>query len=156
MSWVTSLALRAASTSIINPWVVLGALVVLLVMTGSAAYLGYDYAQAKCAAEDKERLLLLEQIRSANREFAESVATRTETAIGKIRQVHRTVIQPEIRHEREIHRVLTDPSCSVPESTVRVLNRARGHIDGRAGADQPAPAVPAPRAPADQPRAAPR
>ena len=87
---------------------------------------------------------MLEDIRAANRELADEIASRTETAIGDIRQQHTTIIRPEVRHEREIHKVLQDPACALPESTVGVLNRARGYIERGAPPSQPAPALPNP------------
>src|SRR3990172_6740410 len=126
---LVGLGARVAGLSILNPWVLLGAGIALALAGAGGLKLGYQFSQALCKSAEADRRALADEIRSANIDLANNIATRTENAIGKIRITNRTVIQPEIRHEREIHKVLQDPACTTPLSTVVLLNRARGHID---------------------------
>lgn len=148
MSWLSilgwgakaaGLGARVAGLSIVNPWVILIAVGVLATASVTSGRLGYNYATAQCKSAEADRRALADEIRTANLEIGRDIATRTEAAIGKIRIVHETVIQPEIRHEREIHKVLQDPTCALPDSTRILLNRARGHIErsGPAGGEPP-------------------
>ncbi len=135
-----------------NPYLIIGAIVALAVSAGGGAWLGYDYRDGKCDAAELARVNLVTEIRSANLQLADGIATRTENAIAGIRVVNKT-INNEVRHEREIYsRVLENPDCAIPMSTVGVLNRARGY-DGP-GAGEPARDVPA-AAPAAKPAAPP-
>jgi hypothetical protein len=128
----------------VNPYIIVGALVALILSAGGGAWLGYDYRDGKCKAAELERVKLVEEIRTANLQLADGIATRTETAIGKIRIQNKTITN-EVRHEREIFtKVLDNPDCALPLSTVGVLNRARGY--GRPGAGEPAGKLPAPDA----------
>lgn len=132
-----------------NPYVLIGALVALVLAAGGGAWLGYDYRDGKCKAAELERKTMTEEIRTANLALADGVATRTEAAIAGIRIENRT-INNEVRHEREIHtRVLENPDCAVPLSTVGVLNRAR--VDGGPAAGQPGGEVPGAAPPAEPP-----
>ena len=135
-----------------NPYVIMGAGAALLIAFAGGAWLGYDYADSRCKAAEADRRALVAELRSANLALADGIARRTETAIGKIRVVNRT-INNEVRHEREIHtQVLENPDCAVPASTVGVLNRARGYPDGGSGPGEPDRRVP-PAAPAPEPAA---
>lgn len=117
---------------------------VAVVSVASAGYLGYQYASGQCAKDEVRRLEILEEIRALNRELADDVANRTEASISNIRSQHTTIIRPEVRREIEIHKVLRDPDCAIPLTTVRgVLNPARGYIERGAPAGEPAPTVPA-------------
>lgn len=153
---LAGLGARFAGISILNPWVLLGAALAAGAIAAGSGKLAYHYATAQCKSAEADRRALADEIRSDNLDFANLVASRTEAAIGKIRVNHRTVIQPEIRHEREIHKVLQDPNCAVPPSTIRLLNTARGHIDRGPPAGEPDRPVRAPDAPGDQPPAPPR
>ena len=134
-------------TPFLNPWFLLGLGVVLAGVSFTAGKVGYSYAEARCRSAEADRRELADEIRTTNLDFANQVAGRVEKAIGKIRINHTTVVQPEIRHEREIHKVLQDPNCAVPVSTVRVLNHARGFItDSRSSTPEPDNSV----QPADQ------
>src|SRR5690606_36011667 len=120
-----------------------GAGIALVAAFGAGGWLGYDYAASQCKAAEADRRALVEEIRTANLQLADGIARRTEGAIGKIRIVNRT-INNEVRHEREIHtKVLDNPDCAVPASTVRVLNRGRGYDGGGPGAGEPHRPVPA-------------
>lgn len=131
-----------------NPWLIVGALVALAAASAGGAYMGYDYRDAQAKAAEGERQLVIAQVRDANLDFALDVATATELAISKIRVTNKT-INNEVRHEREIHtKVLDNPDCAVPPSTVRVLNRARA---GERPDDRPAPGEPGLRLPATAP-----
>lgn len=134
-----------------NPYVLLGAGVALVAAFAGGAWTGYDYASSQCKAAEADRRALVDEIRTANLQLSDAIASRTEGAIGKIRVVNKT-INNEVRHEREIHtRVLDNPDCAVPASTVRVLNRGRGYDGGGSGAGEPASPLPAP---AEAPRPA--
>jgi hypothetical protein len=131
-----------------NPYVLLGAGVALVAAFAGGAWTGYDYASSQCKAAEADRRALVDEIRTANLQLSDAIAARTETAIGQIRVVNK-IINNEVRHEREIHtKVLENPDCAVPASTVGVLNRARGHPDGGSDAGEPARALPAAPAPA--------
>ncbi len=126
----------------LNPWLIVGALVALAASFCAGGYLGYDYAGARCKAAEADRRELVAEIRTANLHLADGIASRTETALGSIR-IENTTINREVRHEREIYtRVLDNPDCAIPPSTVGVLNRARGY-GGGSGAGEPAREVPA-------------
>lgn len=126
----------------LNPYLIIGALVALLVAAGGGAYLGYEYRAGKCEEAELKRVKIVEEIRTANLQMADGIATRTENAIGAIRIENKTITN-EVRHEREIFtKVLDNPDCALPLSTVGVLNRARGY--GGSGAGEPARGVPAP------------
>ena len=132
-----------------NPYVLLGAGVALAAAFAGGGWLGYDYAASRCKAAEADRRALVAEIRTANLQASDAIATRTEAAIGAIRIVNKT-INNEVRHEREVHtKVLENPDCAVPASTVGVLNRARGHPDGGPGAGEPARALPGATAPAE-------
>lgn len=137
--------------ALINPWMIIGALVAAALIAAGAGKLGYDYRDGKCKAAQLERAELVAEIRTANLALADGIATRTETAIGQIR-VQNTTINREVRHEREIHtKVLENPDCAIPPSTVRVLRRARGlGGDDQPAAGEPGGAVPAPSGPAGE------
>lgn len=133
-----------------NPWLIVAALVALAASGASGAWFGYDFAAARCKAAEADRRELADVFRTANRQLADGIATRTEGALGKIRIENKT-INNEVRHEREIHeRVLENPDCAIPLSTVGVLNRARGYPGPSAG--EPSLRLPA-SAPAPQPAA---
>ena len=131
--------------TMLNPWLIVCALVAAAVIAAGAGKLGYDFAEGKCKAAQLERAELVAELRSANLALADGIAARTETAIGQIR-VENTTINREVRHERTVHtKVLENPDCAVPASTVGVLNRARGIERGhdRPAAGEPGGAVPA-------------
>jgi len=137
MSWLSVFSIGArvagfgsklAGLSIVNPWVIIAAGIALASAGAGGIKLGHSFANAQCKSAEADRRALADEMRSANIDLANNISERTEKAIGKIRINHRTVIQPEIRHEREIHKVLQDPACSVPRSTVELLNRARGYL----------------------------
>ena len=113
----------------LNPYVLLGIAVAWIVSMGVAAYTGKEYADGQHAKEEVKRAALLEEVRKANAEFADKVAIDVGAAILNIR-VQNTTINREIRHEREIHRVLDNPDCALPATTLGVLNRARRGEDG--------------------------
>lgn len=140
-----------------NPWTVVAIAVFYLASMATAAWTGKEWAEGRHAQEEVARAKLLEEVRAANAVFADGVALQTVEAIAKIRITNRTITN-EVRHEREIHRVLDNPDCRLPPSTAGVLNRARaaGGDGGGARAGQPAPAVPAAPAAAGKPAAAPR
>ena len=126
----------------INPYVILGLVIFWIVSVGAASTAGYRYSDGQHAKEEVKRQELLNEVRAANAQFADGVAMATEEAIRKIR-ITNTTINREIRNEREIHRVLENPDCALPPSTVGVLNRARaGGLDDGKGSGKPAPAVP--------------
>lgn len=136
-----------------NPWLIVGALIAMAAAGGGGAWLGYDYAAANCKAAEADRRELAAEIRTANLQLADGIASRTEAAIGGIRIENKT-FNNEVRHEREIHtKVLENPDCAVPLSTVGVLNRARGAPAGGSGAGEPARDVPAGGAAAQPPPA---
>lgn len=58
------------------------ALVAIAAAGVGGAWLGYDYAQAQCKAAEADRRALADEIRTANLQLADGIATRTETAIG--------------------------------------------------------------------------
>lgn len=129
-----------------NPYLLLSIGIAWAVSLGGAAWLGKDYADGQCAQKELQRKKIIDEVRVANLEFADGVATQTRNAIAGIRVQH-TTVNKEVRHEREIHtKVLENPDCAIPPSTVRVLNAARGYrSDGSGeGAEQPSRAVPAP------------
>lgn len=134
-----------------NPYLIAAAGAALVAAFAGGGWLGYDYAASRCKAAEADRRALVAEIRTANLQLADGIASRTETALGNIRVEH-TTINKEVRHEREIHtRVLENPDCAVPASTVGVLNRARGHTDPGSSTGEPARAMPAPAAPAKPP-----
>lgn len=122
------------------PWMLL-AFVVCLAVGGIG---GHRYAEGRHASEELKRKAMLDEIREANATFADGIATQTAEAISGIRIENKT-INNEVRHEREIHQVLTSADCVLPASTVGVLNRARNvqRDDDRPSPGKPAPAVPA-------------
>lgn len=126
-----------------NPWVLLAVAVAWVASMAGAAYTGKQYADGQHASAELARQQVLEATRQANREFADQVAIDVGAAILNIRVNNRTIVN-EVRHEREIHRVLDNPDCRLPGSTAGVLNRARGAQDG-SGAGKPAAALPAAR-----------
>jgi len=126
-----------------NPYLLLGIGLVWLASLGTAGYLGNEYAEGQYAKEKAKEKAMIDQVREANREFADTVALETAEAIKKIRVQNRT-INNEVRHEREIHHVLNDAACAVPVTTVRVLNRARMDSQGQSPSG-PTSTVPAAR-----------
>lgn len=143
--------------TMLNPWLIVGALVAAAVIAAGAGKLGYDLAAGKCKAAQLERAELIAEVRSANLALADGIATRTEAAIGQIR-VENTTINKEVRHERTVHtKVLDNPDCSLPDSTRVLLNRARGYGgDDQRTAGEPGGAVPAAPAAAGREAAPPR
>jgi hypothetical protein len=141
---------NAAGVSLL-PWVLLGTGIAIAAAGTGGAVLGYRYADGRCKAAALERAELVAEVRSANLALADGIATRTEAAIGQIR-VQNTTINREVRHEREVHtKVLDNPDCAVPPSTLRLLERARGlGGDDRPAAGDAAGAVPARAAPAGE------
>lgn len=126
----------------LNPYLLLGIAIAWVVSLGIAAYTGKDYADGQHAKEEVRRAALIEEVRKANAEFADKVSIDVGAAILNIR-VQNTTINREIRHEREIHRVLDNPDCALPATTRGVLDRARRGEDSGQGTSKPAPAVPA-------------
>jgi hypothetical protein len=138
------------------PWLLLGAGIAVAAAGTGGAVLGYRYADGRCKAAALERAELVAELRSANLALADGIATRTEAAIGQIR-IQNTTINKEVRHEREVHtKVLDNPDCAVPPSTLRLLQRARGlGGDDRPAAGEPAGGLPAgPAAAGEAPAAA--
>lgn len=110
----------------INPWVIVVALLTLIASFALGGYTGYRIASGACASAEVRRQKIVEEVRAANDSLADRVAMETAAAIGDIRVENRTINQ-KVVHEREIHReVLQNPDCAIPVSTVRVLNAARG------------------------------
>jgi hypothetical protein len=103
-----------------NPYIIL---VAIAACVGSA-WLGKDYADGQHAKEEAKKIKMIEEVRQANREFADKVSLDVSAAISKIRVQNRTV-NNEVRYEREVHQVLNDVACAAPVSTVRLLNTAR-------------------------------
>lgn len=126
-----------------NPWLILGLVVAWIASVAGAAFLGKDYADGKHAQAELVRQQTLEDMRVANRELADRVSIDVGAAILNIRVNNRTIVN-EVRHEREVHRVLDNPDCRLPGTTAGVLNRARGAQDG-SGPGKPAAAVPSAR-----------
>ena len=125
-----------------NPWVLVGVLAVAAAVGAGGFKLGWDVRDDIAAKEEIREQRIVEKMRAANRNFADAIAERTETAIGGIR-VQTKVINNEVRHEREIHHVLDSVDCGIELSTIRVLNRARGYDDGGAPAGEPDERLPA-------------
>lgn len=122
----------------LNPWVLLGIVAAWLVSVASSAWLGYDYAKGKSSQEQLIAERLAAQIRASNQEQTDALGMKIEERLSKLRIVN-TTVQQEIRHEREIQtRVLDNPDCALPASTVRVLNNARGYGSDGPGTGQPA------------------
>jgi hypothetical protein len=134
------------------PWLLLGAGIAVAAAGTGGAVLGYRYADGRCKAAALERAELVAEVRSANLALADGIAARTEAAIGGIR-VENTTINREVRHEREVHtKVLENPDCALPDSTRRLLERARGlGGDDQRAAGEPGSAVPTAGAAADRP-----
>lgn len=122
----------------LNPWVLLGLVVAWLASVGYSGWLGYDYGKEKSAREQLTMERLAATIRASNQEATDALGTKIESQLSKIRVVN-TTVQQEIRHEREIQtRVLDNPDCALPSSTVRLLNRSRGYGQDGPGSGEPA------------------
>lgn len=126
----------------LNPWVLLAAVAVWIASLAGAAKLGYDYSQGEVAKEE----LTEERVRNAlikvNQKFADDVGVRVERGLSKIRVTNQT-INNEVQREREVHyKVLDNPDCNLPDSTRRLLNRARGYGQDGPGTREPPGAVP--------------
>lgn len=115
------------------------AAVVIAFLAGG--WTGWDYRDGHYAKQEAQRQTMAAELREANRDFAIDVATATEQAISKIRVTNRT-INNEIHTDRSANPVLNDPNCTYPDSTVRLLNAARGVSGGGPGPAKPDAAVP--------------
>jgi hypothetical protein len=118
---------------------------------GGAFWFGTSYEKGRQAEQDVLLDKAVEKVTAANQAFADGLGLQISTEFADIRVVNRT-INTEVHHEREIQtRVLDNPDCNLPDSTVRLLNRARGYgADGPGAGGDPgtvrtdgAPAVPA-------------
>lgn len=122
----------------LNPWVLLGLVLAWLASVATSGWLGYDYATGKSAQERLTMERLAATIRASNQEATDALGTKLEERLGKLRIVNTTINQ-EVRHEREIQtRVLDNPDCALPPSTVRLLNNARGYGQDGPGTSEPA------------------
>lgn len=138
-----------------NPYVILGALLALAAAGAGGFRLGYDVRDDAAEKAEVQAQRIAAQVRTANAAFAHDVARSTTTAIAGIR-IENTVINQEIRHERETFtRVLENPDCAIPLSTVQLLNAARGYGALRPAGPEPDPGLPAAGAPVGS-QAAPR
>lgn len=135
-----------------NPYVIIVSMVVWAATAAGGFWFGASYEKGRQA--EREVLLdkAVEKITAANQEFSDGLGLQISTEFAGIRVVNRN-INTEVHHEREIQtRVLDNPDCNLPASTVRLLNRARGYgEDGPGAGGDPgavrtdgAPAAPAP------------
>lgn len=129
-----------------NPWLLLGLGLIWLASLVGAYHHGYGTHEGEVAKEKVIEQRVAEAFKTENQVFSDALGLRIETAFGKIRNTT-TTINNEVRHEREIQsRILNDPNCALPASTVLLLNRARGREDGGPGGPgtgQPAGTLPA-------------
>jgi hypothetical protein len=117
-----------------NPYVIIVALVVWGATAGGAFWFGTSYEQGRQA--ERQALLdqAVEEVTVANQAFTDDLGLRIAQGFAGIRVVNRN-ITTEVRHEHEVQtRVLDNPDCDLPASTVRLLNRARGYGEGGPGA----------------------
>jgi hypothetical protein len=120
-----------------NPYVVIAALVAWVATAGGAFWFGTSYEKGRQAEQDVLLDKAVEKVTAANQEFADSLGLQISTEFAGIRVVN-TTVNKEVRHEREIQtRVLDNPDCRLPASTVRLLNRARGYGEDGPGAGGP-------------------
>lgn len=96
---------------------------------------GSEDVKAEVAAREAERKSLTEEVRTAVNDAGNTLSRKLEKRIANIR-VENTTINNEITREKEIHRVLTNPDCSYPLTTVKLRNNARR--DANAGVGPPA------------------
>lgn len=127
-----------------NPWFILGLVIMWICSLGGAFWFGEDYCDGKHAKLEVQKKEFTEAVRAANQDFADQIGTDVGKAIRGIR-VTSTTVNNEIRHERETFtKVLDNPDCAVPPSTVRVLNNARGYAAPDPSASKPTGGVSAP------------
>ncbi len=128
-----------------NPWTLLAIGVGLVFSHGYFYIEGRSSANADCLAQKMLAIKVKEVIRGAIRVTGDKLSSDLEKQLGNIKIEQKTIVR-NIRKEKEIHHVLTNPDCAYPVSTVRVLNRARrGNASGGPPASQPAGTVPTPR-----------
>lgn len=127
--------------SILNPWFLLGALVFVAIVSGTAFLGGVRYARADYLAAVLKEQKLEEKIRGDIRTLGNQLSTDLETGFSNIKVENKT-INRYIKREKEVHHVLTNPDCAYPDSTVRLLNSARsGKSPTGAAASKPAAEV---------------
>lgn len=120
----------------LNPWVLLAVVVAWLASLAGAARMGYSYSEGRVAQERLTEQRVKDAVLAANQKFADDVGQRVEAGLSKIRVTNKT-INNEVQREREVHyKVLENPDCNLPDSTRRVLNRARGHDEAGPGTGQ--------------------
>jgi len=125
-----------------NPWVLLG-LVVAFVGVGVGGFLfGTDYQEGQHA---KIQLLIeraAENTRVRRQALTDEQSVLFAEAVSKM-QTKTVVVNKEVRHELQvIEKLYTQP---LPESSVRVLNSARGW-EGKDGSGSGTPADGVPEA----------
>lgn len=126
----------------LNPWALLAVVAVWLASLTGAAWLGYDYSQGKVAQDKLTEERVKDAVTKANQKFADDIGAKVERGLSKIRVTNQT-INNEVQREREIHyKVLDNPDCNLPDTTRRLLNRARGHGQDGSGTGQSSGGVP--------------
>lgn len=94
---------------------------------------GVEHERGTQAREEVLAKSVLDQVKKENQDWADKIGTKVSKALGNIR-IENTTVNNEVRHEREVQtRVLDNPDCAVPGSTLRLLNRARGHVESGEG-----------------------
>lgn len=108
-----------------NPYLIIGLGVAWLVSCGGAFWFGSSYREGQQAKQEVLLDKAAEKFTAATQKFTDDLGLTIATEFASIKIVNRN-ITTEVRHEHEIQtRVLDNPDCVVPSSTVKLLNRAR-------------------------------
>lgn len=102
-----------------NPYTVLGAIVLTLSLFGIGVGTGIRWEKGREAIENKH---VAEAVDAANAVAAEN-ASKTAKAIADIKVVNRT-INNEVQHETRTETVYRDVNCSHTDNGLRLVNKA--------------------------------
>lgn len=116
-------------TSVIpGPYRILAMLAGAALLFLSGLYVGWDWRAGKEARRDAREAARVLEFRAIMQQNSDSIAARTEAAIGNIRTETR-IINKAVEREIQEKPVYLNGDCIVPASGVRLLNQARGFAE---------------------------
>lgn len=107
-----------------NLYVVIGVVVGLLFTHGFAFRAGQHVEEGKAAKVELVRQAMATEVKDAVADMGRQLGADVLKGFDNIKVTNQTVVR-NIYNEREVHRVLSNPDCAWPVSTLGVRNDAR-------------------------------
>jgi hypothetical protein len=104
--------------------VIIGVVFGLLFTHGFAFHAGQSVEEGKAASVALVREAMAGVVKDSIADMGHQLGADVLTGFKQIQVTNQTVVR-NIYNEKEVHRVLSDPNCAWPVSTVRVRNESR-------------------------------